>query len=376
MRSTTFVCAVLSLVLATSAAVAQKKPKGAKKADGPSAAATWTDPVESEKSDKGPFTPKTDGEAEPPPEPQEKRAPDKGRKRDKLQAFGQIIFGFGHAPMNEPTYGSGNKGTAIGFQVGGRYDITKAFSGGLRIPLTYAVVQDNGKNISSTLFGAPQLTGEYRLSLGRLTTLPISFGVGIPVAQGNPAIVKDSGTDTVGQQHGYVQALADATSGWRDSELFQPKRLPIVIGAGIRHEPHDWEAHADVKLVMLPALSTTVETPRPMTMGQAYNGTYKLNSFALREVTTVGASYNFLEQPMLMYVGLDLSVIWTPIQTFVFDADAGNSGRPTTVQAVLEPRVGARFGRLSPSVGYIAPIGGRLGDADVGGVRLRADAFF
>jgi hypothetical protein len=374
MRSTTFVVAVLSLVFASSSALAQKKPKGdKKKADGPSAAATWTDPVENEKSDKGPFTPKTDGDAEPPPEPTTKRAPDRGRKRDKIQAFGQILFGFGHAPTNTPNYGSGNKGTAIGFQVGGRYDVTPAFSGGLRIPLTYAVVQDNGKNLQSTLFGSPELFGEYRISLSRLTSVPLLFGVGIPVAQGNPDYL--TGTDTLGHQQTYVQMLADATSGWRDSELFQPKRLPIVLGGGIRHEPHDWEAHADAKFVLLPALSTKVETPHLQT--SAYTGDYKINAFALREVTTIGASYNFLEEPMHMYAGLDLAVVWTPIQTLVFEsADGNNSGRPTTVQAVLEPRVGARFGRLAPSLGYIAPLGGRLGNANDGGVRLRVDAFF
>lgn len=375
MRSTTFACAVLSLVFATSAALAQKKPKGdKKKADGPSAAATWTDPVESEKSDKGPFTPKTDGDAEAPPEPQEKKAPDKGRKRDKIQAFGQIIVGFGRAPTNRYDYAPGDKGTTLGFLVGGRYDATKELSVGLRIPITTATVQTNGKNLSSVVFGAPELLGEYRLSLGRLTSLPIAFGVGIPVAQGNPDYL--TGTDTTGHQHTYVQMLADATSGWRDSELFQPKHLPIVVGAGIHHEPHDWEAHADAKFVLLPALSTKVAVPANVMAPTAYPGNYKLNGFALREVTTLGASYNFLEQPMLMYAGLDLAVIWTPLQTFVFENDNGDSGRPTTVQAVLEPRVGARFGRLSPSVSYIAPIGGRLGDADVGGVRLRVDAFF
>ena len=52
--------------------------------------------------------------------------------------------------------------------------------------------------------------GEYRVSLNRLTTIPIIFGVGIPVAQGNP---DQTGTDTTGHQQAYVNSLADATSG-------------------------------------------------------------------------------------------------------------------------------------------------------------------
>jgi hypothetical protein len=369
MRSVTFVSLAVSLVFLANNALAQKKPKGEKKSDGPSAAATWTDPTENEKSDKGPYRPRTDEDGAAVPEKKSDRAPDKGRKRDPIQVFGQIIIGFGRAPVNDPSYAPGPKGTAIGFQVGGRYDVSKELSVGLRIPLTTATVkQTNGTNLSSTVFGAPELMGEYRVSLSKLTTIPITFGVGIPVAQGNP---DQTGTDTTGHQQAYVNALADATSGWRDSELFQPKRLPIVLGGGIHHDRQDWELHGDLKLVLLPALSTKVfdateDPPNP--------GTYKLNAFALREVTTVGGSYNFLSSPLL-YAGLDLSVIWTPIQTFVFNA-IPETATPTTVQAVLEPRVGARFGAVSPSIGYIAPLGGRLGGADDGGVRLNVSAFF
>jgi hypothetical protein len=360
----------VSLVFLANNALAQKKPKPNKKTDGPSAAATWTDPTDKEKSDKGPYTPHKEESGEPAPEPKSAHAADKGRKRDKIQAFGQIVIGFGRAPLNHPDYSPGNKGTAIGFQLGGRYDITPAFSGGLRIPITtVSVKQTNGTNLSSTVFGAPELMGEYRLSLSRLTSIPIAFGVGIPVAQGS---ADATGTDRDAQTKGYANQLADATTGWRDSELFQPKHLPIVVGAGIHHDRHDFELHADAKFVLLPALSTKVQTPG--SLDQANPGNYKINAFAMREVTTLGGSYNFLSNP-LIYAGLDLAIIWSPIQSFVFNATPA-AAKPTTVQAVLEPRIGARFGAISPSVGYIAPLGGRLGGADDGGVRLRVDAFF
>src|SRR5262249_51101496 len=103
-------------------------------------------------------------------------------------------------------------------------------------------------------------------------------------------------------------------------------------------------------------------------------GNYKLNGFALREVTTIGGTYNFLDVP-LFYAGLDLAVVYTPIPTFAFDSTIGGA-KPSSVQAVLEPRLGGRFGKVSPSIGYIAPLGGRLSGANDGGVRLRVDAFF
>ncbi|HKY36180.1 MAG TPA: hypothetical protein VJN18_09590 [Polyangiaceae bacterium] len=372
MRRFTLVSLAVSLVFTAQSALAQKKGKHEKKDDKPSAAATWSDPVESEKSDKGPFAPKTESDEEPKEKPEPKRgkgAPDKGRTRDKIALFGQIVIGFGKMPENNPAYApSVEKATAIGFQVGGRYDITPAFSAGLRIPITTASVRQlNGKSLGVTAFGAPELMGEYRISLSKLTTIPIGFGVGIPVAQGNPDSTDDA--DTTGRNKAVVNGVADATLGWRDGELFQPKRLPIIVGAGIRHERRDWEAHAEAKFVLMPAINTDVRNP----VYQMDDGTYEANGFALREVTALGATYNFLDSPMF-WGGLDFSVVINPIQTFDFEPTA-DTNKPSILQAVLEPRVGARFKRFEPSLGYIAPLGGRLSDADVGGVRLHLDVY-
>ncbi len=365
-RSFTALSIAVSLVFLTTSAFAQKKGKGAKKEpEGPSAAATWTDPVENEKSDKKLDKLEGKGDA---PKPEAKHAPAKGRARDKLDLFAQFLIGFGKAPQNNPAYTPGDQATALGFQLGGRYDFTPAFSAGLRAALTTASVKkvSNGKTTSTTAFGSPELFGEYRVSLSRLTTIPIGFGVGVPVAQGTADVTND---DVALVAQGYVNRLGDATTGWRDSELFQPKVLPIIVSGGVRHEQSDFELHADAKFVLMPALNSDVQDP--IDIDQPDSGTYKINSFALREVTTIGGTYNFLDKP-IVYAGLDLAVIWTPIETFDFDP-ANDVNSPSSLQAVLEPKIGARFGKVAPSVGYIAPLGGRLGGGDIGGVRLRVD---
>lgn len=371
MRSFHVVSLAVSLVFLANNALAQKKPKPDKKADGPSASATWTDPTADEKSDKGPYTPhKEDGDEPPPDEPKANKKDDPGRKRDKIAAFGQLIIGFGKLPSENPSYDDqpSGSGTALGVQLGGRYDVTKEFTGGLRLAITTASVkQTNGKNQSSSAFAAPELFGEYRVSLNRLTTIPIGFGVGIPVAQGEP---DQTSLDRPGLAKDEVQRFADATSGWRDSELFQPKRLPIVVSGGIRHERKDFELHGELKFIVSPALSTKVNRADDPSM----TGSYKVNGFALREITTVGGSYNFLDNPMI-YGGLDFSLVWTPLQTFEFNSTQ-NVTEPSSVQAILEPKVGARFGSVSPNVSYIAPLGGRLGHTGVGGLRLNVNAYF
>jgi len=370
MRRKFCLLAAVSLVFFANGALAQKKGKAEKKADGPSASATWTDPTENEKSDKGPYAPHNEEGEEPAEEPKSKNAPDPGRKRDKIAAFGQLVIGFGKLPGENPSYDDApsGKGTALGLQLGGRYDVSPALSVGLRVPLTTASVkQSNGKNQSTTAFGAPELFGEYRLALSRLTRVPVRFGIGIPIAQGEP---DQTSLDRPALAKDEVNRFADATTGWRDSELFQPKHLPIVLGAGIRHERRDWELHGDLKLVLLPALGTKVNRAQD----PSNTGSYQLNAFALREVTTLGGSYNFLDEP-LIYGGLDFSLVWTPLQTFEFTSTQ-NVTEPSSVQAILEPKIGARFGAVSPSVGYMAPLGGRLGHTGVGGVRLRVDAYF
>jgi hypothetical protein len=68
--------------------------------------------------------------------------------------------------------------------------------------------------------------------------------------------------------------------------------------------------------------------------------------------------------------------VQSPSQPFVFDATGDSDARPTTLQGVLSRSLGRASERFPPRGGYIAPLGGRLGDAEVGGLRLRVDALF
>jgi hypothetical protein len=363
--ATVTLATVVSLVFVANPALAAKKAKPGKKSDsGATAAQTWTDPTEKETSDKGPFTPQSKAE-EPPPAPKETKL-DPGRKRDKVVVFGDILIGFGKAPLPGPDIeGTSGKATAVTLQLGGQYDVSKAATFGLRIPWTTATVrQSNGKNLAANAFGAPELFGEYRIGLSRLTTVPITFGIGIPLAQGTMDVTSNDGAAA---SRGVVNRMADAASGWRDSELFQSKHLPLVVGGGIRHERRDFELHAHAKFVFLPALSKTIANPGR----EGLLGTYESNSVALREVTTLGGSYDFLSDPRV-YASLELAVVWSPIDAVEFAHTAAVT-LPSRLQAVLLPRVGARFGRISPSVGYVAPLGGHLGGAGVGGLDLHLD---
>jgi hypothetical protein len=211
------------------------------------------------------------------------------------------------------------------------------------------------------------LMGEYRVGLSPRTDLPIDFGLGVPVAQGNYT----AGSPEFRQA--LVNDFADAASGFRDGELFGPKRLPLILGVGIDYERHELSLHAATKFVTgfkvggaldyanLPDLNTSV-------------GTFELKSVTFRNVTSAGIGYQVLAKPALS-VGLDSWFVTNAVNTVEFHSNAGATG-PSRVQVVVEPHVGARFGKISPSLGYIFPIGGRLADNHTSGLELHCDVAF
>jgi hypothetical protein len=333
------------------------------------------DPVDTEKSDDGPFKPKgkTGEVAEQHEETVEIEEVIKAKPRDKLVLFGEVLVGFGKAP---PPPGAGDQegtgdGTSVTLQVGGRYDLKPNMSLGLRVPWTTANIDDRytRQSRSTAAFGSPELGFEYRVGMSPRTTLPIFFGVGIPIAQGNP---DRWGVDNSGEAQAEANLLADAASGWKDGELFMPKRLPLVAGVGLRHERRALEFALATKLAVLPNIGTELTNPGALNTPGVEVGELVAPGVALRNVTTAAMTYEFLEKPAL-FAGLDLSLVYYPIPAV--DLESASTG-PSPLQLVFEPRVGARFGKITPGASYVLPIGGQLADAGVGGLRLHVDVAF
>ncbi len=370
------------LVIFSGHALAAKGKKAA--ADAKSGSSMdGNDPADKETSDEGPFAPahKTDeggsgdanakpknGEAAPPPVEEVRRRP-----RDKFSVFGNVVIGFGK-PV-EPGPGADdsttNKGTSFTAVVGGHYDVSPAFTLGLRIPWTTASVrQFDGSTASSQALGAPELMGEYRVTLSPRTILPIDFGLGIPVAQG--------GYDTVGGAGQVRQAIvndfADAASGYRDGELFGPKRLPLVFGVGIDYERKALSLRAATKFVAGVKVGGSLNYNDPPFNADPSVGSYTLKSVSFRNVTSAGISYQFWDKPIL-YGALDSWFVTNAVNDVEYNSAAGATG-PSRVQVVFEPRVGARFDKIMPSAGYIFPIGGRLADNHTSGLDLHCDVAF
>jgi hypothetical protein len=299
--------------------------------------------------------------------------------RKPLRVFGEVLIGFGGTPLPGPD--EDIQGTLFTIRVGGAYDFSKKFTLGLMIPWTTGTVEtpaeagagSDTKKRNTQALGAPMITAEIRSSLGTHTTLPWGLALGIPVAQGNPDF---AGSDTAGITQFLLNAMADANSGWRDGELFAPKRFPVVPFIGIVHEKGRIEGHGFLKFAFLFNTGGEITQAALPTGG----GELAMNGTALRTVIGVGGKFWFLKSPKL-FGGLELWTAHNTISPVEFTSDSpdpseSGGGDPNPLQWVIEPRVGARFGAVTPTAGFVLPLGGLLSDADAKGLRLGVEANF
>ena len=351
------------LVIFSDHALAAKGKKGAPKE--PVSTMDQSDPVAKEQSEVKAAAPKpeTDAELAQKEAQADAAAAQKRRERSKMGMFGNVLVGFGKAPLwgvgADETAGKTTSGTLM---VGGYYDLSPDFTLGARLPWTVGSQrQPDGGNKTVTALGTLELMGEYRVTLNPFARLPIFFGLGVPTAQGTY-------NDEAGVRQTYLNLMADAASGYRDPELFGTKRLPLIVGVGFDYQRKALSLRAANKLV----LGLKVGGELPYT--QDTNGSYELKTFAVRNVTSAGVAYEFMDKPKL-YGALDAWLAYSPVNAVEFKSALG-ANPPTRLQFVVEPRVGARFGKISPSIGYIFPIGGRLADSSSSGLELHCDFAF
>lgn len=287
------------------------------------------------------------------------------RARDRSGAFGNVLVGFGKGTEAGPGEVATGRTTAVTFMAGGHYDVSPDFTLSLRVPWTVGSArQPDGLWSTVQALGSPEVRGEYRIAIDPFLRVPLFAGIGVPLARGN----YDTTSDRSAYRQTQLNEVADAASGYRDGELFAPKRLPLVLGGGVEYERRDLTLRAATKLVMGFKVGGTLRVPDD---GQ---GSYELKTATLRSVTSGGVAYRFWARPNL-FAALDTWFVYNAINPVEYTSNSGASG-PTRLQFVFEPRIGARFGKISPSIGYIFPIGGRLADNSTSGLELHCDVAF
>ena len=185
------------------------------------------------------------------------------------------------------------------------------------------------------------------------------FGLGIPTASGDPDI-------STGENKNRTNMIVDGARGWRDGELFWPKRIPVILGIGIRNEGRNLELHAATKVVAGIKIAGDVLVPKyysPI-------GELEVNPVNIRNVTDVGLTYSFSPA---FWAGADVWMVWEPLQAMKFVSEAEP---PFPLQFVAEPKLGLNLGKVRPSAGFIVPLGGQLADPSIYAAHLRVDVAF
>ena len=352
--------AIILVIFSSHALAAKGHQRAARK--GPVQTMDANDPAEKEQSEKRLATPKPETEEEQREKEREADAAEvaKARTEARQGVFGNLLIGFGKAPEAGagPDVATG-KTTSFTFMAGGHYDLSPELSLGVRIPWTVGSArQPDGRNSSAQALGAPELMAEYRVTLSRFTRLPLFFGLGIPLAQGDYNSVNAA-------RQTQLNEVADAASGYRDPELFGPKRLPIIAGVGIDYQRRALNVRAWTKFVA----GVKIGGQLPPEDNSA--GSLELKTVSFRNVTSAGVAYQFLAKPQL-FGALDSWLAYNAVNAVEFTSNQG-AASPTRLQVVFEPRIGARVGKIAPSLGYIVPIGGRLADSSISGFELHCD---
>ena len=366
--------ALLVALTFTVQATAQGAKKKQKEPAGPSLA-EGADPVDEETSDDGRFAPKgKTGKLKSKTKKKQKEEKIEEIPRKKINVFADIlgVWGTPPEPDAQPIYDKNESVTAFGFVLGGTYDISPETSLGLRIPFSRATFKDTMRMYtipldgSSNALGNIELIGQYRIKLSPGEFVPIDFGVGLPVAQGDP---DPTSTNHPAAAQAMTNRTMDAGTGWHDSELYYVGRVPVKVGAGYLLQRPTWNLHGGTKFVAAPkirgALEIEGDLPQP---NEADVREFKYNAVAVRNITEIGAGWN----PWAgLWIGLDT---WIGIDIIDEIERISDATPPSALNWVLEPGLGYDLEFLKLNLSYIKPIGGRL--EDIQGARLTAEMGF
>jgi hypothetical protein len=366
----------------TVAATAQKNPKKGRTkpaptaAKGPAEAAPPPASTTPEKEEEGPFAPKgRTGKLreDATPEEEDKAKSEKPAPPPPPAPPGMagldIVFGFG---STGGTTGPDAVDLSVAsFVLGGAYQITPEWGARLRVPFatgkithignestTFEVL---GEGYNAAAFGNIELAANYTYALGAPTKLPLEIALALPTANGDRFPSPD---DTPSGRHYRINAAAAASRGLEEDALFSPHRFGIVPKASIQYRSGPIDADGFVKVPVL--LKAGGQAVPPQVTGQA---SFALNSNVIEGVFGAGFHYGFIGNKIDLGVNAWATVMSAEFYDVIYNG--GGVTGPSKFQFVMEPQIRANVASVRATLGFIAPLGGRLAtDQQVNGVRV------
>jgi hypothetical protein len=278
----------------------------------------------------------------------EKAKPEPPRPKKPGQAGLDLVIGFG----KQRGLSGDTPFTAYSLLFGGGYRFGDV-GVGLRFPVTSATVENvaSGAKSSQSAVGNLELGAAYYAALSEGLELPVGLRLALPTAGGDPA------GDLAAVRLALVQQVAAGSRGLEDNALFLPKHFGMTPYVGVEWESGRLRVWAHQKFEML--IRAGAQNPPA---GEA-------RGLGFTSITSVAAACDILRHHL-----------WGTLRFWGFGEIAepyeSPAGGPSKFQAALEPQVGGRVGPLLPALGFIAPLGGRLGDPGMKGLRLSVFAEF
>ncbi len=350
--------AAAALLIATSAAAKEPEKGEEQKAGAGMMEETGTDPAGTEGLETGAYSPKgkTGKLKKDDDDDRDADAAAAKRRLEGLTLFGQVTIGFAEEPPITAAGLAERDATSYTVMIGGTYFFSKTFGAGLRAPWTTASLgqpaysqASQTDSLGTQAFGSPELSATYRVEMGKRSDLPLTLALGVPIAQG----ATDPGSvETPKVEQARVNRTADGAHGWRHGELFTPGYMPITLSGALRHFGSRFEAQAFLKANLMPKVRGEIGSPDVIPGGRI-----EQKGMMMRTIVGGGAQYEVLKDKAS--AGLDAWLTYDFARTVEFTSSGGGSDL-SRAQFVLEPRLGAKFGKIRPYLAFLVPVGGDL----------------
>jgi hypothetical protein len=351
----------------------KKKPAPAAPAEPPGPPPASTTP---EKEEDGPFAPKgSTGKLREEGKTDEEGGAEKSAAAGPLApekrgaAGADIVFGFGKT--GGTTGPDAVEMSVVSFLLGGTYQVTPAFGGRLRIPFATGKIthvgnevtrfEQLGEGYNATAFGNIELAGSYTLHLAPSTKVPLELALALPTSNGDRFPPAD---DNGRGRHYRINAAAQASRGMEEDALFAPHRFGIVPKGAVVYKSGAIDTGGFVKVPIL--IKAGGQAVPPTTVGQSG---FAINSTVIQAVIGGDFHYGIIDNKLDFGARAWATILSNDYYDILYVGGAVTP--PSKFQFVLEPQVRVHIASVQGTVGFIWPLGGRLGsDQQVNGLRL------
>lgn len=238
-------------------------------------------------------------------------------------------------------------GVVVAQRLRGRYRVVPDVDVGVLFPIAsgFVFLPARLEHADAWLLGNPQLFGFHRWQLSRHVDARTGIAVGLPIGSGSGAPAKELHTNR-------ILALASGILGWKNPELFSPRRLTATPSAALGWRDDLLESGVELGLpFMLQTEGEDGDQARINPVGS----------------TAVVAAHWAVSPWRWLFL---THRAWLAHNT-IWNAEAEQS-HPERTQAIVQTEVGFVFGRgLLVTINYMLPVGGPLfGELQSGGANL------